>query len=80
MSAREQSVGRRWSGKQLVVTSAAVGGAGILPLALYVAFGPADGNPIGLGLLAVAAIPLAGVGILAGLVKIVVELSSRGGR
>jgi hypothetical protein len=80
MNRGAESAWRRASGKQLIVTSAALGGAGILPLLLYVAFGPADGNPIGLGLLAVAAIPLACVGILAGLVKLLVELSHRSGR
>ncbi len=42
--------------------------AGWLPLLAYTLFGPADGNPIGLGLLAWAttalAIVLAGLGLL----------------
>jgi hypothetical protein len=80
MNRGRESAWRGASGKQLMVTSAALGGAGILPLLLYVAFGPADGNPIGLGLLAVAAIALACVGMLAGLVKFLVEASRRSGR
>ena len=80
MNRGEASVWRRASGKQLIVTSAALGVAAILPLLLYVAFGPANGNPIGLGLLAVAVVPLACVGILAGLVKLLSELSHRSGR
>jgi hypothetical protein len=34
------------------------------PLLLYIAFGPADGNPIGLGLLAMLGVPLS-CGLLA---------------
>lgn len=80
MNRGEESARRRASGKQLIMTSAALGGAGILPLLLYVAFGPADGNPLGLGLLAVVVLPLACVGVVAGLVKLVAELSRRSGR
>lgn len=68
---------RRWSGTQIILASAAIGGAGILPLVLYVAFGPADGNPIGLGLLAVVTVPVAGVGVFTGLVKLLVDLFRR---
>ncbi len=43
------------------------------PLLLYIAFGPADGNPIGLGLLAMAGVPAAGGLALAGVIYTVVE-------
>lgn len=56
-----------------MLLSLAVGAAGVLPLLLYIAVGPADGNPIGLGLLAVAAVPIAGVGVFIGLIKMLVE-------
>jgi hypothetical protein len=49
------------------------------PLLLYIAFGPADGNPIGLGLLAMVGVPAAGGLALAGLIYTVVESAlSRG--
>jgi hypothetical protein len=32
--------------------------AGVVPLLLYAAFGPKDGNPIGLGLLFIVATPI----------------------
>jgi len=32
--------------------------AGVVPLLLYIAFGPKDGNPIGLGLLFILATPI----------------------
>jgi hypothetical protein len=44
-----------------------------MPLLLYVWFGPKDGNPIGLGLLAFVTLPFAGVGIAIGLVKTLFE-------
>jgi hypothetical protein len=44
-----------------------------MPLLLYVWFGPKDGNPIGLGLLAFVTPPFAGVGIAIGLVKTLFE-------
>jgi len=41
---------------------------GVGPLLLYILLGPADGNPIGLGLLAVVAVPVglccAGFGLI----------------
>lgn len=38
--------------------------AGIVPLLLYMAFGPKDGNPIGLGLLFIIATPIGVLTIL----------------
>ncbi len=69
----EQRILARWSGFQILVGSLLVGAIGTLPLMLYIAFGPADGNPIGLGLLAVAVLPVAAAGALIGLFKWVTE-------
>lgn len=65
------------SGIAIIRTSMAIGAAGILPLLLYAAFGPKDGNPIGLGLLAVVAVPVALVGTAAGLLKLAIEFIAR---
>lgn len=63
----------RWSGLKILAVGTAFGFAGVLPLLLYIAFGPTNGNPIGLGLLAVAVVPIAGMGVVVGLIKMVVE-------
>jgi len=76
----EEALVRRWSGQRIMAVSTGVGLVGVLPLLLYIAIGPADGNPIGLGLLAMAAIPLAGVGIAVGAVRLLVQLFARRGR
>ncbi len=76
MSRTEEAILRRWSGATIALASLALGGAAVLPLLLYIAFGPADGNPIGLGLLAALAVPVAGLGVMIGVVKMLVE---RGG-
>ncbi|HEX7113130.1 MAG TPA: hypothetical protein VF216_11860 [Mizugakiibacter sp.] len=73
MSRIEEAILRRWSGLRLMAMSAALGAAGVLPLLLYVAFGPKDGNPIGLGLLAVASVPVAAVGMAAGAISALVQ-------
>lgn len=73
MSHLEEKFIRRWTGQQFIVGSLAIGAGGMLPLLLYIAFGPADGNPIGLGLLALAAVPIAGMGVLIGVVKLLVH-------
>lgn len=79
MSRTEEALLRRWSGARILSVSLAAGSAGGLPLLLYILFGPRDGNPIGLGLLAMAAVPVAGMGVLVGLVKYAVErVSGRG--
>lgn len=69
---------KRWSGAKIVLGSLALGAAAVLPLSLYIAFGPKDGNPIGLGLLAVAGVPIAAVGVFVGVVKLLVERFTRG--
>jgi len=73
MSRIEEALLGRWSGLKILLVSTALGFACVLPLLLYMAFGPADGNPIGLGLLAVVAVPIAGIGAAVGLVKMVVQ-------
>ncbi len=78
MSRIEAALVRRFSGLQILLASIVLGIAGTAPLFLYIAFGPADGNPIGLGLLAVAAVPLAAVGAAVGVVKMLVERFVRG--
>jgi hypothetical protein len=80
VSRMEEAVVRRFSGLRIIAFSIAAGVLGVLPLQLYIWFGPRDGNPIGLGLLAVAAVPLAAVGVLVGLVKLLIEYLSRGRR
>jgi hypothetical protein len=73
MSRIEEALICRSSGLKIMAWSVALGVAGVLPLLLYIAFGPADGNPIGLGLLAVAAVPVAGVGLAVGLIMLLVR-------
>lgn len=52
----------------MLLAGVGIAGLGYLPLQLYIWFGPADGNPIGLGLLMIVAVPvgliLAGFGAL----------------
>ena len=73
----EGSLLRRWKGLRVVAISLGLGLIGVLPLLTYVAFGPEDGNPIGLGLMAVLAVPVAAVGVLVGLFRLVVEILVR---
>lgn len=53
-----------WSISRFLITGIVIAVIGYLPLQLYIVFGPRDGNPIGLGLLAVIAI-LAGLIVVA---------------
>lgn len=64
----EEALLRRMSGSTIMVWSLVIGLGGALPLLLYMALGPADGNPIGLGLLAMVAVPVGGVGLVVGLI------------
>lgn len=57
----------------------AVAVAGVMPLLLYSVFGPEDGNPIGLGLLALLAIPTGAMIALAGAIKLLVQYFGRNG-
>ena len=78
MSRIEEALISRWSGSKIMAWSVALGFTGVLPLLFYIAFGPADGNPIGLGLLAVAAVAIAGMGLVIGLIKMLVQHFGRG--
>jgi hypothetical protein len=69
----EESLLRRAPGSRILAWSAAAGLAGVAPLLLYIVFGPPKGNPIGLGLLAVVTVPVAGIGMMVGLIKMLVE-------
>jgi hypothetical protein len=60
-------------GLRALMIAIAVAVATIGPLAAYVAFGPADGNPIGLGLLAAVGVPVSGVLLLVALVQLAVD-------
>lgn len=80
MSGLEETLLNRWLGARILIASFLFGVLGVSPLLLYIAFGPKDGNPIGLGLLAVAAVPIAAIGMLAGLVKLLVEIFLRRGK
>lgn len=77
MSRVEETFLRRFSGPKIVVWSLTFGIAGVVPLYLYMAFGPKDGNPIGLGLLAVFALPVSGIGVAVGLIVTLVQCFNR---
>lgn len=49
------------------------------PLLLYIAVGPADGNPIGLGLLAMVGVPVSGVLLLVAVVHLAVDAATAAG-
>ena len=77
MSKIEEALLRRFSGARIVGGSVLIGLAGFMPLQLYIWFGPKDGNPIGLGLLAFATLPFAVMGTAVGLIKMLVERFQR---
>ena len=54
-----------------------IGALGVAPLLVYILLGPSDGNPIGLGLLAVLAVAVSGIGMLIGAVIAAMEFFSR---
>ncbi len=53
--------------------SVILGAVGTLPLLLYMLLGPAEGNPIGLGLLAMIAVSAGILGALFGLIRLLIE-------
>lgn len=59
---------------KIIATSLVVGVLGALPLLMYVAAGPADGNPVALGFLAMGSVLLAQGGLMAGLLRLSWEL------
>jgi hypothetical protein len=67
----------RLTGVRLMLGSVVVGLVGVAPLLLYVAIGPADGNPVGLGLLAMLALALGAIGLLLGALLSLVQLLLR---
>ena len=60
-------------GWRILIASFGLGVAGVTPLLLYALFGPPHGNPIGLGLLAVAAVPISVVGMTLGAIVIAAQ-------
>jgi hypothetical protein len=64
----EHRLVKRWSGATFIKAGLVVMAVGVAPILLYTLLGPADGNPIGLGLLMVALVPLGfllvGIGLL----------------
>jgi hypothetical protein len=73
MSDSEGGSNARWSFSKYLIWGFTLAGVGYLPLQLYILFGPRDGNPVGLGLLAVLAI-LSGLVIFGiGLIKLAVQ-------
>lgn len=70
MSYFEDKLLRNRSGSKTIGISILIGLMGMLPLLLYIGLGPKDGNPIGLGLLAIVIMPIAGIGIFVGVIKI----------
>jgi branched-subunit amino acid ABC-type transport system permease component len=77
MSKKSATVRQQSIGLKILLWSIVVGLGGCLPLLLYIQFGPSDGNPIGLGLLAIAAIILGGIGIATGLVVAIAQYATR---
>lgn len=80
MSRDEGGLLRRWSGPRTIANSLKLGAAGVAPLLLYIAFGPEDGNPIGLGLLAAFTVPVAMTGVIVGVLKTILERMGTRGR
>jgi len=79
MSRTEEAALSRWTGFRIVVWSIVFGFVSYSPLQLYIWFGPDDGNPIGLGLLAVFGLPASALGIAIGLIKALVQYFRRRG-
>lgn len=77
MSQYEEALLRRWSGMRILCASLLVAVLGVAPLGFYILFGPSDGNPIGLGLLAVVAVPVASAGVIVSLIKLAVGRFAR---
>jgi hypothetical protein len=73
----KQPANGRSRGMKILLASLLIGAAGVAPLLLYILLGPADGNPIGLGLLAVVAVPVSVVGMAIGVVTILVQHFAR---
>lgn len=59
----------RWPLSRFLLVGVTIAIAACLPLQLYIIFGPSDGNPIGLGLLAAMGILLGLAVFVTGLIK-----------
>lgn len=68
------------AGHRIMVVGLCLGFLCWLPLLLYIVFGPRDGNPIGLGLLAMLGMPIAIIGASIGVIVHVFESRSRRAR
>jgi hypothetical protein len=79
MSHMEEAIIRRFSGAKIFIASLVLGLVCYSPLQLYIWFGPRDGNPIGLGLLAVAGVPISALGMVIGLIMLLVGQFARRG-
>ena len=77
MSRSEGALLRRFSGLKILIWSLAFVIAGVAPIYLYMAFSPKDGNPSGLGLSAVFAVPVGGVGAAVGVILMLVQYCTR---
>lgn len=74
----DEDMPRPSSGARTVRLSLIFGAITVAPILIYSTVGPADGNPIGLGLLAVFGLPVAALGVLVGVVRQLVDgLGSR---
>jgi hypothetical protein len=58
---------------KILIGSFLLGILSALPILIYIAIGPEDGNPIGLGLLALFGVPLSAIGIITGLFMLLLE-------
>jgi hypothetical protein len=72
--------GGAFAAKRIVIAGLLILLFGVGPLLLYIAVGPADGNPIGLGLLAVLAVLVGGTLTALGLLKMLIECLVRPSR
>lgn len=61
------------SGFTILIAGIAIAVLGAAPILLYPLVGPADGNPIGLGLLMIVAVPAGGILAVLGLIKMIIE-------
>jgi hypothetical protein len=66
-------------GLKIILASAGMSALFSVPLLLYVVFGPADGNPVGLGLLFVLGLALGTLGAAIGVVALAVDRFIRRG-
>ncbi|MFZ6771855.1 hypothetical protein ACO0LB_03975 [Undibacterium sp. SXout7W] len=64
---------KRWPLSRFLIVGVVIAVAGYLPLQCYIIFGPRDGNPIGLGLLAVIGILLGMIVFSIGVIKRVIR-------